>query len=117
PGTLSCFLLITLLQVPGAASDSAKATWVELTRLDCWRGKTEGWLLAEAVALDTKDPRKLTARPGKGVLVNVSKGRPRDLLSKQDFGDVEVHVEFLIPRRSNSGVKFQGLYELQIADS
>src|SRR5207249_1277417 len=29
----------------------------------------------------------------------------------------EAHVEFLIPKGSNSGVKFQGLYEIQIYDS
>src|SRR5262249_25577281 len=31
--------------------------------------------------------------------------------------DLDVHVEFLIPGRSNSGVKLMGLYEIQIFDS
>jgi hypothetical protein len=39
------------------------------------------------------------------------------LLSKQDYGDVEAHIEFLVPKGSNSGVKFEALYEIQIDDS
>jgi hypothetical protein len=115
--TVGCLLILPALVAPGAPAEGGKDTWVELTRLDCWQGNPEGWILAESVALNAKDPRKLTARPGKGVLVNVGKGRPRDLLTNQEFGDIEVHVEFLVPSRSNSGVKFQGLYEIQIADS
>jgi hypothetical protein len=38
-------------------------------------------------------------------------------VSKQKFGDVEVHAEFMIPKGSNSGVKLEGLYEIQIFDS
>jgi hypothetical protein len=51
------------------------------------------------------------------VLVNGKSGRTSNLLSNATFEDVEAHFEFLIPKGSNSGVKFQGLYEIQIADS
>src|SRR5207249_188981 len=44
-------------------------------------------------------------------------GRLPDLLTKQSFGDCEVHVEFLIPKGSNSGIKFHAVYEIQILDS
>jgi hypothetical protein len=67
--------------------------------------------------MDAKNPKMLMANPGRGVLVNGPKGRTRNLLSKQKFGDIEAHLEFLIPQRSNSGVKFEGLYEIQISDS
>jgi hypothetical protein len=67
--------------------------------------------------MDSKNPKRLTATPGKGILVNGPTGRTRNLLTKQQFGDIEVHLEFLIPKGSNSGVKFEGLYEIQIFDS
>ena len=54
---------------------------------------------------------------GRGVLIDGPAGRTRYLLTKQDSGDLEAHIEFLIPRHSNSGVKLQGLYEVQIVDS
>lgn len=41
----------------------------------------------------------------------------RDILTKQEFGDCLVHVEFKIPKGSNSGVYLQGRYECQILDS
>ena len=51
------------------------------------------------------------------MLINGRRGSAPDLVSRQTFGDVEVHVDFKIPRRSNSGVKLMGLYEVQIFDS
>ena len=82
-----------------------------------WQGPTKDWMSAGGVMLDPQNPKRLAAEPGKGVIVNSPKGRARNLISKQKFGDVEVHVEFLIPRGSNSGVKLEGQYEIQILDS
>jgi hypothetical protein len=74
-------------------------------------------MFAGRVMPDPKSPKRLAAEPGMGILVNSPKGRAHDLVTRQGFGDVEVHVEFLIPRGSNSGVKLQGQYEVQILDS
>ena len=51
------------------------------------------------------------------MFINGPKGRTKDLITKENFRDVEIHVEFLIPKGSNSGVKFEGLYEIQIRDT
>lgn len=111
--------ILLLATVPGSARADGKG-WVELFGehpLEAWRGPTKDWQVAGGAKLDVKNPRRLVATPGKGVLVNGPKGRAHDLVTKQTFGDVEVHVEFLIPRGSNSGVKLEGLYEVQIVDS
>ena len=55
--------------------------------------------------------------PGTGVAVNGPKGRTRNLFSRLGHGDVEAHIEFMVPKGSNSGVYFQGRYEVQILDS
>jgi hypothetical protein len=39
------------------------------------------------------------------------------LVTEQEFGDVEVHVEFCIPKHSNSGIYLMGRYEVQVYDS
>jgi hypothetical protein len=108
---------LVLLTVTLSARTADEKGWIELTDLASWREPVGDWLLAENVGIDPDKPRLLSAKAGKGILVNGRKGRARDLLSKQSFGDVEVHVEFLLPRGSNSGVKLQGLYEIQICDS
>jgi hypothetical protein len=111
---LPLLLLLTALPSPTAAGEK---DWIELTNLEAWRKPDKEWLLADSVGVHPDNPRLLSAEAGKAILVNGRKGRAHDLLSKQEFGDVEVHVEFLIPKGSNSGVKLQGLYEIQICDS
>ena len=110
-----------LLAVLAAAGPADEGGWTVLIGpgkgLDLWKGPTKDWQVGGDAALDAKNARKLEAKSGKGMLVNSPKGRAHDLVSKQKFGDVEVHVEFLIPKGSNSGVKLQGLYEIQICDS
>jgi len=52
-----------------------------------------------------------------GVLDNGVKGKTNDLITKEEFGDVEVHVEFRVPPKSNSGVYLMARYEVQVFDS
>jgi hypothetical protein len=81
-----------------------------------WR-QTGDWMLAQAASLDPSDPTKLAFAPGQGVYLNGPKGRTINLLTEAEFGDVELHVEFCISRKSNSGVYLQGRYEVQVYDS
>ena len=85
--------------------------------LSGWRQPTGEWKVARAVPLDAADDKKFTLQPGTGVLVNGAKGRTVNLLSECEHGDVEAHIEFCVPKGSNSGVYFQGRYEVQILDS
>ena len=85
--------------------------------LSTWRGDTGQWMICGGAKPAAADPRMLVTTPGKGVLVNGPKGRTHNLLSKREHGDVEAHVEFMVPKGSNSGVYFQGRYEIQILDS
>jgi hypothetical protein len=98
-----------------------KGGWIDLSSgakgLDAWQGPTGDWFCADSVEPHPENPKLLRAKPGQGILVNGRKGRTHDLLSKQKFTDIEVHLEFLIPKGSNSGVKLEGLYEIQICDS
>jgi len=85
--------------------------------LDAWRQPTGDWIVAATALPDPSHTNRLTAKPGQGTLINGVTGKTRNLLTSEDFGDVDAHFEFLIPKGSNSGVKFEGLYEIQIIDS
>jgi hypothetical protein len=64
--------------------------------------------------------RELSGVAGTGVVAALSKfdyGDDNNLLSKQEFGDLEVSLEFLLGTGSNSGVKLQQRYEVQLFDS
>ncbi|MCO6045271.1 DUF1080 domain-containing protein [Aeoliella sp. ICT_H6.2] len=58
----------------------------------------------------------LSASPGRGV-VAATKRVGANLRTSEKFGDCKVELEFLIGKGSNSGVKLQSRYEVQIYDS
>jgi hypothetical protein len=85
--------------------------------LSRWRGETGQWLVVAEAKMDQENPKQIATRPGTGVLVNGRTGRTCNLLSQMEHADVEAHIEFMVPKGSNSGVYFQGRYEVQILDS
>jgi hypothetical protein len=85
--------------------------------LSGWRQPRGDWLVAEKVALKTGQPEAFNVTPGLGGLVNGIAGRTVNLITEAEFGDVELHVEFCIPKHSNSGIYLQGRYEIQVYDS
>ena len=76
------------------------------------------WYTAGDVKVDPYNERHLLGGRGTGALVNGRIGRTRSLVTKRrDYRDVEVHLEFMVAKGSNSGVIFHGNYEIQILDS
>jgi hypothetical protein len=69
------------------------------------------------VSLNADDPKRLAPAVGTGAIYNGPDGRTSNLLTRVEFGDVELHVEFCISKASNSGVYLMGRYEVQIYDS
>lgn len=111
-------LALALLSLPLLAADAA--TWKDLltdSPGDVFKSPSKGWYFADEVGLDPKNPRKLVGKPGHGTYVNGKDGRERDLVTKESFGDVELELEFLMSKGSNSGVKFHSVYEIQLCDS
>ncbi len=85
--------------------------------LSAWNENTGAWQVVGEAALDADDESRLATESGSGVLMNGPGGNTVDLFSTGKFGDVQAHVEFMVPRDSNSGVYFMGRYEIQIFDS
>src|SRR5262249_31545549 len=115
-------IVTTLLALASSASAALASdpNWIDLlgeNGLSSWQSPQGNWFEAGDVLLDADNPRYLVALPGKGVLVNGWSGKTNNLRTKQDFSDIELHAEFMIPQKSNSGIKLEGLYEIQILDS
>jgi hypothetical protein len=115
--------LLTILfcsLIPPVAGQGTDTGWIDLTagpNLDAWKPPTGAWTFVAGVRLDPENPKRLLAEPGTGVLYNGPSGRTNNLVTRESYGDLEAHVELLIPKGSNSGVKFGGVYEIQILDS
>jgi hypothetical protein len=118
---MRALLALCLLSLTAFALSAADGpAWTELVGEkagEVWKSKVQGWIKADSVEVDPKNDRRLLATAGKKILVNGKNGSQPDLVTKESFGDVELEMEFLIPTRSNSGVKFHALYEIQILDS
>ncbi len=82
-----------------------------------WREPTGEWQVVADAVLKADNPAVLDGKTGTGALLNGPTGRTVYLYSKAEFGDCAAHIEFVVPERSNSGVYFQGRYEIQIFDS
>lgn len=112
------FVLLFVSVPVGAAEPDA---WTELLRageVSPWKKIDEKWIMTDGVRLDTEQARRLKAEPEKGdVWVNGTTGRVGNLYTTEEYGDCQVHVEFLLGERSNSGIKFHGVYEIQLRDT
>lgn len=115
-GVVTCLILCGFHLGSIAAAEPEKIDLVGKD-LSTWRAPTGDWMIADQAKMSPTDPKLLITSPGAGVLVNGATGRTGNLLSKAEHGDVEAHVEFMVPKGSNSGVYFQGRYEIQILDS
>ncbi|MBA7698578.1 hypothetical protein ES703_107256 [subsurface metagenome] len=108
-------LLCSFLSVGTGAKDTS----VILTGGDFsqWRDNTGQWEIVGDTFIKPGNEKLLGSKPGTGVIVNGPTGRTSNLFSKGEFGDVNVHIEFMVPKGSNSGVYFNGRYEIQVFDS
>lgn len=102
---------------PGRDDESGWFNLIGDDGLRHWREPTGDWLVAGDARPDPKKTNRLAPENGSGVILNGKTGKTKNLLTKEDYQDVEAHFEFLVPKGSNSGVKFEALYEIQIVDS
>jgi hypothetical protein len=116
---LLSFLSVAMFVSVAAAGEPG--AWVDLLADNgkAWKTIEPGWIKTDTVIVDPmkKNLLKASAKDGGTVWVNGEKGKLKDLYTKQKFGDCEVQIEFLLATKSNSGIKFHGVYEIQIHDS
>ena len=124
--TLRCFglrLLTTasLLSLLGLTATAADDGWTALGAEDnfaVWQQPAGDWYEAGDAMVDPDNPKQLVGKPGTGVMINGKQGKCPSLVTKRsDYRDVEVHLEFMVAKESNSGVIFHGNHEIQILDS
>ena len=85
----------------------------------CEAAATSDWFTTRSVRFERSlGPTQLNGRPApSGVILNGRTGRTANLCTDRTFGDVELYLEFMLAKGSNSGVYLQGLYEIQVFDS
>lgn len=91
---------------------------VVLEDLSFFKSPGKNWQIVGNVFADRSKEQSLESMSGKGVLANLSDAENRGhLFTKLEHGDMELEVDVLMPAGSNSGLYFQGRYEVQLMDS
>src|SRR3954452_3467991 len=127
--SLSCCVLVlaTFVLNPANADEAKELVLFNGKSFAGWKTRDpkaqEAWKLFGRVDMDQKDNKKLVGDPTAAVgdpntaMVLEKPVHGADIVSEQSFGDCEVHVEFMVPKGSNSGVYLMGQYEVQVLDS
>ncbi len=96
-------------------------TALPLTDLSAFRPAEPNWRIAGSASASPTVANSLSAGSGTGVLVNLpakpAYGQQYNLLTKFEHGDLDLELDFMMARGSNSGVYLQGRYEVQLHDS
>ena len=90
---------------------------LQLDELTGFQPTGDNWTIAGNVQTDYQTEHSMDVSGGTGVLVNLGDGDEDHIFTDFEHGDIELKLEFLVPRGSNSGLYFQSRYEVQILDS
>jgi hypothetical protein len=89
-----------------------------------WKGATAAenkWFTTTGILWDRLlGPTRLRPVPGPvpgDRILNGPTGSTVNLMTEETFGDIELYLEFMVAKGSNSGVYLHGLYEVQVFDS
>lgn len=100
---------------------SAKAQKMEplpLTDLKSFSSPAANWRLAGGVTASRTKNHDLNTSPGTGVLVNLPTKEARgNLQTSFSHGDLDLELDVMMPKGSNSGIYLMGRYEVQLFDS
>ena len=91
---------------------------VSLATLGAFRPTSANWTVAGGAAADRSRPLALVAEPGTGVLVDLPTDAAKgNLFTTWEHGDIDLSLDVMMPRGSNSGVYLMSRYEVQLSDS
>ena len=78
----------------------------------------QNWSIVSQVHSDFTQELNIEVKEGMGILVNQPTSENRDpIFSTFEHGYIELYLEFMMPKGSNSGIYFQSRYEIQLLDS
>ncbi|RZK67668.1 MAG: DUF1080 domain-containing protein, partial [Pedobacter sp.] len=92
---------------------------VSLNDLTEFKSPAKSWQIASSAHANLAVDNEITTAKGAGVLVNrVSKNKPgTDLYFNFEHGDLDLELDYMMAKGSNSGIYLQGRYEIQLLDS
>ncbi len=89
-----------------------------LRDLSAFRPNAGNWQIVGQVQAVLDQDQALKTEKGSGVLANLPTAKQQsELFTLLEHGDLDLELEFMMARHSNSGIYLQGRYEVQLLDS
>lgn len=93
-------------------------TQIPLNDLSAFKSPSANWSVAGGVTGSFSNVNSIEKKSGTGILVNeLTKGKNEDIFTNLEYGDIDLDLDFMMPKGSNSGIYLQGRYEIQLFDS
>ncbi len=92
-------------------------TTLPLSDLSAFTTTGKTWATGGDANVDISKADVLSVTPGSGVLARITGTSGADLFTNAKYGDMDLELDYMMAKGSNSGVYLQGRYELQLLDS
>jgi hypothetical protein len=97
---------------------------LDLNDMSAFREQAGNWKIVSDVKMNRlvdvhKDGNgSISISEGKGILINLNNDKMKSaLLTQMEHGDIDLELDFMMPKGSNSGIYLMGRYEIQLYDS
>ncbi len=117
---IGCLFILALLScqedlpIAEAAKEVKRVDFLPLIALTP-SNMADNWQSVGKVTSNPFSDNQFAIEDGSGIIVCTRNGDHLDL--GIEHGDLELEIDFMVPKGSNSGIYFQGRYEVQILDS
>ncbi|HET6568046.1 MAG TPA: DUF1080 domain-containing protein, partial [Rhodothermales bacterium] len=112
-------LALLIPQIVNAQSATLPLLPLALHDLSAFRPAADNWsIVGDVYALP--DDAELHTQAGTNILVNAGKNtynEKQNLFTDWEHGDLDLELDYMLPKGSNSGIYLQGRYEVQLFDS
>lgn len=117
--TIKHFLRLCTLLLCAAGNLAAQSyDTLSLRDLSAFRNPPSNWRIASGIKANPNIKDNLEAEQGQGVLVNLpGASGAGDIYTQMEHGDLDLELDFVMAKGSNSGIYLQGRYEIQLLDS
>ncbi len=113
---LFCFLLASIHLAAQQTALPYKA--ITFQNLNDFKPVSNNWKVAGDVFFDITKTSAGKTSQGTGIVVNEPSDKDKGhLFTTMEHGDIDLELEFMMAKESNSGVYLQGRYEVQLFDS
>lgn len=110
--SVACTAALFLFLQPASGQQA-----LPLNDLSAFRTTGKTWTVAADASADISKANTLAVKPGTGVLANLPGAGGADLYTTAEYGDVDLELDYMMARGSNSGIYLMGRYEVQLMDS